>query len=207
VIICLFRSHSPKENRKAFGLAKKHYGRGVTGIDLAGDESLYPTKDFAEFFEEANHLDFFTTCHAGEVKGLDNLRSALEFKVHRIGHGIHLMEDEKLLKEVVQRQVPLEIGLTSNIRTHTVSDYSLHPLRRFFAAGVPVSINTDDRGIFGIDLVHEYEAAMTHLRFSPEEILRIASDSIGHLFLDEERKSHLRHSFEQEVSKLKKPIL
>ncbi|MBI4051045.1 MAG: adenosine deaminase, partial [Elusimicrobia bacterium] len=165
VVICLFRSHSLHENRTAFEIAKRFWthrplsGPRVVGLDVAGDESKHPTLEFAEFFEQARASGMPTTCHAGETHGTENLKAALELHVQRIGHGIHLMEDTRLLQQVIERQIPLEIGITSNVRTKTVPSLETHPAYTFFKSGVPVTLNTDDRGVFGITLTHEYETA------------------------------------------------
>lgn len=204
VIVCLFRSHGPKENRKAFKTLKKFFNPGpkrgepaVVGLDLAGDEARYPTMEYAAFYEEAKALGIYTTCHAGETKGTQNLKAALELDVMRIGHGIHLFEDPYLLREVVRRKVPLEIGISSNVRTKAVKDLESHPALHFFRAGVPITLNTDDRGIIGIDLTHEYAEAL-RLGFTIDELSRLSAASVDHLFLPPDQREKLRLEFEAE---------
>src|SRR5262249_46042810 len=104
IIVCMIRSHGPRENRRAFETLKRFHKTQtelhepcVVALDLAGDEARYPTRDYASFYEEAKSLGIATTCHAGETKGTENLRAALDLGVGRIGHGIHLMEDRKLV--------------------------------------------------------------------------------------------------------------
>lgn len=211
VIICLFRSHGPKENRWAFETLKKFFRKdakleepSVVGVDLAGDEARYPTMMYADFYEEAKSLGIWTTCHAGETQGTANLKAALELSVMRIGHGIHLMEDQGLMKEVVRRGVPLEIGISSNVRTKSVPDFESHPARPFFQAGVPITLNTDDRGILGIDLTHEYGEAL-RLGFTLEELKAISLSSIEHLFLPKPERAKLRARFQAELDALPAP--
>ncbi len=205
-IICLFRSHGPKLNRRAFETAKKFFRRdasldepAVVGVDLAGDEARYPTLQYAEFYEEARRLGLWTTCHAGETAGTANLQAALDLRVMRIGHGTHLLESPALTAEVVRRRVPLEIGLTSNVRTKSVSALEAHPARRMHEAGVPICLNTDDRGILGIDLTHEYGSAL-RLGFSPKELARLSLGSIDFVFLPEAQRRRLRRIFEREIA-------
>lgn len=204
VIVCLMRSHSPKDNRRAFDAMKKAYREsnglaepGVVGMDLAGDEARYPTMEYADFFEEARKFGIPATCHAGETVGTANLRAALSLEVRRIGHGTHLMEDPALQQEVVRLGVPLEIGITSNVRTKSVPDLASHPVTSFYRSGVKVTLNTDDRGIIGIDLTHEFETAM-HLGFSLADLAGIALDSVDHLFLPAADRERLRRRFEAE---------
>jgi adenosine deaminase len=208
VIICLFRSHGPAENRRAFETLKKMFRKdakleepAVVGVDLAGDEARYPTIEYSDFYTEARDLGIWTTCHAGETKGTANLKAALELSVGRIGHGTHLLEDKALMSEVVKRRVPLEIGISSNVRTKSVPAFEQHPLRAFYAAGVPVTLNTDDRGILGIDLTHEYHEALK-LGFTVPELARLSLDSVDHLFLPVSERAKLRARFDAEIKKL-----
>lgn len=207
VIICLFRSHGPKANRKAFNVLKKYFQDSdsaeprAVGLDLAGDEARYPTMDYAEFYQEARRLGIYTTCHAGETSGTKNLAAALELGVMRIGHGTHLMESLKLLHEVVRRGVPLEIGISSNVRTKSVPDLESHPALDFHKLGVPITLNTDDRGIIGIDLTHEYEEALK-LGFSLKELALLSLGSVDHLFMSRAGRLKLRRRFESEISSL-----
>lgn len=208
VIICLFRSHGPKENGKAFNTLKKFFRKdaapeepAVVGLDVAGDEAKYPTIEYASFYEESRDLGIWTTCHAGETAGTANLKAALDLSVMRIGHGTHLLEDKKLMDEVVRRKVALEIGISSNVRTKSVSEFEKHPARAFHLAGVPITLNTDDRGILGITLTHEYEEALK-LGFSLEELAKISADSVDHLFLPAVHKERIKKGFEAEIASL-----
>ena len=205
VIVCLYRSLGPQENRRTFEIIKRFAQRdakasepSVVGLDLAGDEARYPTVDFADFFAEAAKLGISTTCHAGETKGTANLSAALKIGVMRIGHGIHLIEDGTLMAEVVRRRVPLEIGISSNVRTGAIPDLKDHPALVFHRVGIPISINTDDRGILGIDLTHEYGEAHK-LGFSLAELGRLSFDSVDHLFLPPAERSKLRSRFAKEI--------
>lgn len=200
-IVGLFRAHSPKENRVAFEAMKRMFKPsnglsrpGVVGMDLCGDEARFPTMQFAEFYEEAEKLGIPTTCHAGETVGTENLRAALALGVRRIGHGTHLFEDQRLLAEAVRRRVPLEIGITSNVRTKAVADLASHPAKRFHDAGLPITLNTDDRGIMGIDLTGEYAEALK-LGFTVSDLASLVIGSTDHLFLPPADRERLRKDF------------
>ncbi len=206
VILCLFRAHGPKENRRAFSVLKKAFNPklslkepAVAALDLAGDEARHPTREFADYYAEAKKLGIHTTCHAGETSGTENLRSALEFSVDRIGHGVHLMEDDALLAEVVRRKVPLEIGITSNVRTKAVASLKDHPVRRFYEAGVRLTLNTDDRGVFAINLTGEYAQAL-ELGFSVRELADLSVASVDHLFLPSQERAALKARFQKEAA-------
>ena len=206
VIICLLRSHGPKANRRAFETLKKLFKKdasldqpAVVGLDIAGDEARYPTALYSEYYEEARALGIWTTCHSGETEGTANLKAALELRVGRIGHGTHLLEDARLTAEVAERGVPLEIGLTSNVRTKSVACLEDHPARRMHDAGVPITLNTDDRGILGIDLTHEYGQAM-RLGFSLKELAQLTLRSTDFVFLPAAQRQRLRRRFERELA-------
>ncbi|MEE8425610.1 MAG: adenosine deaminase [Elusimicrobiota bacterium] len=208
-IVGLFRSHSPKENRVAFDAVKRFHRPGnglkepgVVGMDLCGDEARFPTMEFADFYQEARGLGIPTTCHAGETEGTENLHAALELHVGRIGHGTHLFEDEKLLDRVVEQRVPVEVGISSNLLTKSVARAEDHPIREFHRRGVRVSINTDDRGMIGIDLTHEFETAHK-IGFTIEQLMELSADSVEHLFLPEEDRRKLKASFKNEMEALR----
>ncbi|MEE8425049.1 MAG: adenosine deaminase [Elusimicrobiota bacterium] len=208
-IIGLFRSHSPKENRVAFDAVKRFYRPGnglrepgVVGMDLCGDEARFPTMEFADFYREARELGIPTTCHAGETEGTENLQAALDLEVGRIGHGTHLFEDDKLLERVVQTGTPVEVGITSNLRTKSVARAEDHPIREFHRRGVRVSINTDDRGMIDIDLTHEFETALK-IGFTFEQLMKLSTDSVDHLFLPMEDRRKLKASFQGEMRALR----
>lgn len=208
VIVCLIRGHGDKESRPAFETLKKFFktpragAPPVVALDLADDLNYKNAADFAPFFEEALALGIHTTCHVGEAAGMGNFADVLALGVERIGHGIHLSRDAKLMKEVVRRRVPLEISISSNLSTRTVPSLEEHPVRAFHQAGVPISLNTDDRGIIGIDLTHEYEQALK-LGFSVAELAELSLASIDHAFLPAAQKAGLRASFAAEI----KPLL
>ena len=121
--------------------------------------------------------------------------SALELGVARLGHATRLADDPKLVAETARRGVAVEVNLTSNVRTGSVRSIEDHPARRLHDAGVPLSFNTDDRGLFGIDLTHEYEQA-GRAGFPFAELATIATRAVDQLFLSEPDRAALRRSFE-----------
>jgi hypothetical protein len=107
-----------------------------------------------------------------------------------------------LMRRVRERGVTLEINLTSNLRTAAVASYAEHPVRAFYKAGIPVTLSTDDPGVFGIDLGHEYGVLAGPLGFTPEEILTVSFQGIDALFLPKDRKREIRRDFESSLSQL-----
>lgn len=146
VIVCGLRDRYESASLRQAELAVAYRGRGVVAFDLAGGEAGNPPKHHLHaFYYARNHL-LNLTIHAGESWGPDSIRQALFFcGAHRIGHGTSLHQDPDLLTYFVDHQIPLEICPTSNVQTHVVSSFEAHPLRTYIEAGVPVTINTDNR--------------------------------------------------------------
>ncbi|MBI2071073.1 MAG: adenosine deaminase [Elusimicrobia bacterium] len=202
VIITMLRDHPLKENEAMFQLACRYKDKGVVGLDLANHESASSFDDYADFYREAKRQGLFTTVHAGEVYPSPDLPAVLRVGIDRIGHGVFLPKYPDLLQEVAWRKIPIEVNLTSNVRTAAVKSYQEHPLPKFLELGIPVILNTDDYGIFGIDLTHEYQAAAKELQLSPAELCRIARNGIDTLFCSDERKTECRRLFDQQSAGL-----
>src|SRR5207247_8876699 len=151
------RSRAPAES---LGLARAVAGYrtgGVVAVDLAGAERGFPARDHAASFEYAAQHGMACTCHAGEGDGPQSIHQALhQCGAQRIGHGTRLGEDPALLEYVIERKIPLEMCLTSNVHTHTVASLAEHPFKRYLDQGVVVSLNTDGRVVDGISLTDEY---------------------------------------------------
>lgn len=131
------------------------------GVDLADNEAGFHPEVFAPAFQKARKNDLHVTIHAGEAlipEASKNVKSSIELLgAERIGHGVQIANDPFVTQLVREKAIPLELCLTSNWLTQAVPHLSSHPIRQLLNAGVPVTINTDDPGIFGIDLVHEYQ--------------------------------------------------
>lgn len=153
------------------------------GIDLAGNEDQYPCRLFEAAFAPARKADIPLTIHAGEASGPENMWEAIELLgARRIGHGIACVRDPKLMEELRKRSICLEMCPTSNWITHAVPSLARHPLPQVLRAGIPVCINTDDPGIFGVSLTHEREIARTQLGLTEAEVLDCNQNAKKHLF-------------------------
>ncbi|MBI3542343.1 MAG: adenosine deaminase, partial [Deltaproteobacteria bacterium] len=124
------------------------------------------------------------TIHAGEACGPENVWEAIdELGARRIGHGIHSIQDPALVKRLERDGILLETCPTSNWVTRSVADWKEHPLPRFLDAGVPVSVSTDDPGIFGVTLGEEYSRCKKYLGLSDEDLMKIDGYAARHSFL------------------------
>lgn len=165
-ILCCMRGADEPLNRETIATAAAYQGRGVCACDLAGAEALYPTSQYRELFAYARSLGVPYTIHAGEAAGPESIWAALEMGASRIGHGVRAREDPALVKELAQRQIPLELCFTSNVQTKAVASPADFPLREYLAQGVCCTVNTDNTTVSGTTLREEYKK----LALSPEEI-------------------------------------
>jgi aminodeoxyfutalosine deaminase len=152
-----------------------HRPAGTVGFGLGGPEVGIPRSLFAEPFRIARAEGLHSLPHAGETTGPESVWSALrDLGAERIGHGLHAVEDPELLDHLARERILLEVCPTSNLRTGEVVDLAEHPLPLLHRRGVPVTINTDDPGMFGCDLVGEYRAAHDRMGLTPAELADIA---------------------------------
>lgn len=166
----------------------------IIGIGLGGAEPKGPAADFAEVFARAREAGLRTTAHAGEAVDSRSIWEAVDrCKVERIGHGLSAMHDRQLLDYLAEKQVPIEACPSSNVFTGAyVNSIEDHPLRTFYESGIPVSLNTDDPVIFGVELVDEFLNAADYHGFTREDLVRLNEFSIDMSFMSEEKKSPLK---------------
>jgi aminodeoxyfutalosine deaminase len=162
-------------------LAAERADRGVVAYGIGGDEERGPAAWFTDVYRFARSAGLRTTAHAGESDGPHSIWAALELGAERIGHGIRAVDDPVLMKHLRERDIPLEISITSNLATGVVKELAEHPVRRLYEAGVPLTLNTDDPGIFRTTLPREFELA-ARLGFSDDELRGIAENGFRYAF-------------------------
>jgi aminodeoxyfutalosine deaminase len=156
-------------------IAASYAGDGAISFGVGGDELGGPARDFRDAYRYAKDAGLHLTAHAGETDGPDSIRDALEIGAERIGHGIRAVDDPALMRRLRDEQIPLEISITSNVRTGAVASFGDHPVRKLFDAGVPITLNTDDPGVFETDLTLEYSIARNMFGFSETELAQVRS--------------------------------
>src|SRR5213080_659718 len=184
LIVCGIRTRPAGESLELARAAVDYRTAGLVAFDLAGAERGHPAREHRDAFAHAVRHGLACTCHAGEGDGAASIREALHVcGAQRIGHGTRLSEDAALLEEVVARRVPLEMCLTSNLHTHTVTAIAEHPFRRYLERGVQASLNTDGRLMDGITLTDEYFMAHTALGLTREQLARVVLNACESAFL------------------------
>jgi aminodeoxyfutalosine deaminase len=162
--------------------AAERAGDGVVALGIGGSEERGPAGWFTEVFQFARRAGLRLTAHAGEGTSPQSVWAALELGAERIGHGISAIDDPALLRHLRDRDIPLEVSITSNLVTGVVKRLEDHPVRRLFDAGVPIVLNTDDPAMFGCTLVGEYRLAARQFGFSEAELRAIAENGFKYAF-------------------------
>jgi adenosine deaminase len=167
----------------------------IFALDLAGDEAHFPAEWFQEHFQRARDAGWHITAHAGEITGANSIWHAIrELKAERIGHALSAVEDPALMDYLAEHSISVESCLTSNVQTSCVQDFASHPLKTFLEHGICATINTDDPGISGIDLSHEYNAAAPQAGLTQAQIHQAQVNAVDAAFLTIEEKHTLRES-------------
>ena len=165
---------------------------GLVSFGLGGPEIGYPRPPFKPAFDLAIAAGLHSVPHSGESTGPQTIWDAItELRAERIGHGTSATRDPRLLEYLAEHQIPLEVSPTSNIATRVVDDIEAHPLIDMVAAGVPVSINTDDPPMFGTDLNNEYAVAARLLRLDAAGVAGLASNAVRQSFAPDDVKRRL----------------
>lgn len=173
------------------------YKDKICGIGLGGDEIHFPAAPFKDVFREARKRGFRVTAHAGESAGPDSVRDAVcLLGAERIGHGITSIHDTSLLKILKEKQIPLEICPTSNLKTRVVDKMKNHPVRTFINNGLLVTINTDDPTMFGINITEEFEFLNKSYGLTLREIKQLTKNALHASFFNEEQKVLLNSRIE-----------
>ena len=184
IINCSLRHYSPDVSLEIAEHSVRLRHCGVVAFDLAGGEAGRPPQEHRAAFDLAARAGLGITVHAGEAAGWESIFEAIH-SCHavRIGHGTRLFEHPELLEYVRDRQICLEINITSNLQTHAVATAAQHPVRQYFDAGIPVTLCTDSWLMGGVSLTDEYLTAHDALQFTADELETMALTAFEHAFL------------------------
>jgi adenosine deaminase len=163
----------------------------VVGFSLAGDEAGYPPEPFLDAYRIAAAAGLGCTVHAGEWAGPDSVRGALELPVSRIAHGVRAIEDPALVEELARRAVTLEVCPTSNVVLGVFPSYEEHPFPALRAAGIPLTLGSDDPPYFGASVAGEYAIAHERFGLSEEELVDVTRTAIEASFAEPVLRDHL----------------
>jgi adenosine deaminase len=164
----------------------------VVGFSMAGDEARFPAGDFAEPYAIAAAAGLGCTVHAGEWDGPQSVRAALTLPITRIDHGVRAIEDPLLVHELAERGIVLNCCPTSNVVLGVYDGYENHPLPTLRAAGVKVTLGSDDPPYFGATIAGEYQVCADRMGLSEHDLREITRTAIDAAFCEDELKTALR---------------
>lgn len=173
LILCGMRHMPPEENAALVKTAREYLGNGVCAVDLAGDEAAFPVMKQAQMFHVAKQLGIPFTIHAGECGSSRSVRDAIELGADRIGHGIAAKNDKELVQYCASKKIPFEMCPTSNFQTKAVTTPEEYPFMEFLDAGIPVTINTDNRSVSNTTITKELQwlQEQYHITYGDMELL------------------------------------
>jgi aminodeoxyfutalosine deaminase len=194
------RQFGPEAAREVFKCAARLRNHHVVGIGIGGDEQKAPPEVFRDAYSYAAENGLRLTAHAGESAGPESIWGALNIRAERIGHGLTAAQDPELIEELAVRQIPVEICLTSNLRTGCCRTLSEHPMRNYFDRGLMITLNTDDPAMFDTSLNNEFQLAQDNFGFNDEHLRELARNSFEASFLPAEQKLAFLNSFDAIVA-------
>ena len=195
IILCCMRGEGNEAaNYETLELTKKYLVEdgGVTGMDLAGAEALYPTSKYAALFDKAREYGIPFTIHAGEAAGAESVRCAIEYGAERIGHGVRIREDDSVCELVKNKGIFLEMCPTSNRQTHAVENMKDYPFIKYLNEGIKVTLNTDDMAIEGITLAEEFRYIENEFGLTSEQKKIILNNAVDAAFTSAAVKEELK---------------
>ncbi len=190
-IVCAMRHHSLEQNMEMLEVARPFVGKGVCALDLAGDESAFPTSLFRQLFIQAKEWGIPFTIHSGECGSVDNIQEAIELGAKRLGHGIALEKSSELRQLCKEKGIGIEMCPTSNLQTKAVDDLKNYPLKQFLKEGLLVSVHTDNRTVSGTTMEQEEKLMKERLLISDEMWLQCTKNAIQTAFASDEIKQKL----------------
>jgi adenosine deaminase len=192
LIAIVSRNYGMASAERTVDFALRHLDR-LVGFDLAGDERPYPPSMYVDVLEPIMKAGLSLTVHYGESGGPQFPREAIEaLGALRLGHGVSVAWDPEVTALAREGGITLEMCPTSNHRTNAVAKIGEHPARRLLDEGVRVTINTDNPGLFAIDLTHEFEVCRDDLGFRDDDLRRVTENAIDASFVDDATKANVR---------------
>jgi len=193
IILCTLRHFPAEKSMETVKFVHAFNGTRVMAFDIAGDEAGYPTDPHQAAFQFAIEHGIYRTAHAGEALGAESVWETLEkFQPARIGHGIHSIEDPRLIEVLKDKQIHLEVCPRCNVQTQAVHTIAEHPVDRLYQAGLSLSISTDTRGITQTTLYDEYTTLSEKFNWGAEQFLSCNLLAVEAAFCTSELKATLR---------------
>jgi aminodeoxyfutalosine deaminase len=200
--------HNRRRAEYTLAVAEEGMGDGVVALGLGGGEVGNPPERYVKWFEKAREAGLHSAPHAGETVGPESVWGAVQvLGAERLGHGVRSIEDHVLVSYLAEKQIPLEVCPTSNIRLGVYADLTAHPMTDLYYAGVPVTINSDDPPLFNTTLNDEVNLLVDPFNFDIDTINEILLNGVRYSFLPVPEKQALEATFQAEMTKLQQELM
>ncbi|MFY0597662.1 MAG: adenosine deaminase [Cognatishimia sp.] len=197
VVTCV-RHFGPEKAKASALCAAETAGDWIVGFGMGGDEGQGHQGDFSYAYDMAREADLRLTTHAGEFGGPQSVREAIEdLNVERIGHGVRSIEDAGLVKELVARQITLEVCPGSNVVLGVYPSIAAHPIKRLRDAGVNVTVSTDDPPFFGTTMRREYEMLHQAFGWDADDFTNLNTTAANAAFCDDGTRQRVLKKLER----------
>ena len=161
----------------------------ITAVGLDSSEKGNPPSKFKRVFDASVAEGYIPLAHAGEEGDADYVWEAIELLgIKRIDHGNNSLQDDKLVKEIVKRDMALTVCPLSNLALRVVSDLKSHPLKKMMDLGLKVTVNSDDPAYFGGQVNKNYEEIQKALELDKNDLYTLARNSFEYALLDNDQK-------------------
>lgn len=196
-IITCIRHFGPEQAKTAAKCASETAGDFIRGFGIGGAEDVGALADFAWSFDCAREAGLRLTAHAGEWGGPDSVRQATnDIGVERVGHGVRSIEDPKLVEDLAERGIVLEVCPGSNVSLGVYPKITDHPIEQLRAAGVKVTVSTDDPPFFHTTMSREFQLLHDGFGWSDSDFRSLNETAIEAAFCDEATKTKIRKELE-----------
>lgn len=190
LLLC-FMVGGDADHEATLAAARRFLGQGVVGVDMAGAEGMVPMERYRPLFARAAAEGIPFTIHAGECGSWENVLTALSFGAKRIGHGTAAIRSAECMERLKQTGAALECCFTSNVQTRAVADPDDHPIRKFWQAGLRVTVNTDNPTVSATTLAAEHRALADRFGFTDADFYRMDRIALESAFVQEKEKQAL----------------
>ena len=196
-IVTAIRHFGPEQAKTAARCAAETKGNFVVGFGMAGAEMVGRPKDYAFSFDMAREACLPLTCHAGEWGGPDMVADTIrDLGVSRIGHGINAVQDPKLLAEIAEKGIVLEVCPGSNVVLGAVPDWQSHPIVKLRDAGVPITVSTDDPPFFHTTMTYEYDMLAKTFGWGAEDFAVLNQTGLKAAYCDDATRAMIAKKLE-----------
>ncbi|WP_170325486.1 adenosine deaminase [Ruegeria arenilitoris] len=197
VVTCVRHFGSEQAKRSAH-CAAETAGDWITGFGMGGNEAVGTQGDYKWAFDCAREAGLRLTTHAGEFGGPESVRDAVrDLGVERVGHGVRAIEDPDLIRELVDREVTLEVCPGSNVVLGLFPDFAAHPIARLRDHGVNVTVSTDDPPFFHTTMRREYEMLSQAFGWEAEDFAALNETALKAAFCDDDTRARVKKRLER----------